>query len=222
MAPAGMARTSTWSATALRTASGRFKARSPGGSCRAIALTSEYYSSSRSGTRTYDESITIGDNVYPSGATVSATTKDGFLIADYRYSFVKTDELELAGLIGVYGDRFEYDVSASGNSGGVLRTSSTRATTTLPLPLIGGTIDWYINPRWKLSGGVQGMKVSIGDYDGHAFVATALTDYTLMRNLGVGIRYIYSDVEVDADKRDFNGKFSRRMNSVSLYAKLIF
>ena len=78
-----------------------------------------YFSASRSGSLTYDTSITIGDNVYPNGATVSATVKDGFLIADYRYSFVKTDDLELAGVVGVHGDRFKYDVSATGKSGGV-------------------------------------------------------------------------------------------------------
>ena len=181
-----------------------------------------YFSASRSGSRTYDTSITIGDNVYPNGATVSATVKDGFLIADYRYSFVKTDDLELAGVIGVYGDRFKYDVSATGASGGATRSSSTSASTTVPLPLIGASLDWYINPRWKISGNVQGMKVQFGDFDGHAIVATALTDYTLLRNLGIGIRYIFSDLSVDATTSDFNGNFSRRMNSVSLYSRLIF
>jgi hypothetical protein len=181
-----------------------------------------YFSASRSGSRTYDKSITIGDNVYPNGATVSATVKDGFLIADYRYSFVKTDDLEFAGVVGVYGDRFKYDVSAIGNSAGVTRSSRTSASTTLPLPLIGASFDWYINPRWKLSGNVEGMKARIGDFDGHALVATALTDYTLFRNLGVGIRYIYSDVSVDVTRSDFSGNFSRRMNSVSLYSRLIF
>ena len=134
----------------------------------------EYFYTNRSGSRTYDESITIGDNVYPAGATVSATTKDGFLIADYRYSFVKSDDFELAALLGVYGDRFKYNVSATGNPGDGTKSSSTNATTTVPLPLIGASLDWYINPRWKISGNVQGMKVRYGDYGGHAFVASAL------------------------------------------------
>ena len=74
----------------------------------------------------------------------------------------------------------------------------------------------------EISGNVEGMKVRIGDFDGHAIVAAALTDYTLLRNLGIGIRYIYSDVSVDVTKRDFNGNFSRRMNSINLYTRLIF
>ena len=182
----------------------------------------EYFSTNRSGSRMYDTSITIGDHTYPNGATVSATAKDGFLIADYRYSFIKTDELELAGLLGVYGDRFRYNVSAIGKPGDGTQSSSSSASTTLPLPLIGASLDWYVNPRWRISGNVEGMKVQIGDFDGHAFVATASTDYTLLRNLGIGIRYVYSDVSVDVARSDFNGNFSRRMSSVNLYARLIF
>lgn len=182
----------------------------------------QYFSTNRSGSRTYDESITIGNNVYPNGATVSATTKDGFLIADYRYSFIKTDEVEFAGMLGVYGDRFKYNVNATGKPGDGTQSSSSSASTTVPLPLVGASVDWYIIPRWKIAGSVEGLKVHIGDYDGHAFVATASTDYTLWRNLGVGIRYVYTDVSVDVEKSDFNGKFSRRMNSVNLYAKMMF
>jgi hypothetical protein len=182
----------------------------------------EYFSTSRSGSQTYDTSITIGDAVYPNGATVSASAKDGFLLADYRYSFIKTDELELAGLLGVYGDRFKYSIAATGKLGDGTQSSDASASTTVPLPVIGASLDWYINPRWKISGYVEGMKVHIGDYDGHALLAAAATDYTLVRNLGIGIRYVYSDISVDVEKRDFNGNFSRRMNSVNLYARLIF
>jgi hypothetical protein len=122
----------------------------------------------------------------------------------------------------VYGDRFRYSVSATGKPGDGTQSSSSSASTTVPLPLIGGSLDWYVNPRWKISGNVEGFKVHIGDFDGHALVATVSTDYTLLRNLGVGVRYVYADVSVDVARNDFNGNFSRRMNSVNLYARLIF
>src|SRR5262249_7742018 len=97
----------------------------------------EYFSTSRSGSKTYQTQITIGDNVYPLGATVSAKAKDNFLLGDYRYSFVKTDSLELAGLIGIYGGEFKFDVSASGNAGNAAAATSKSASTYVPLPLIG-------------------------------------------------------------------------------------
>jgi hypothetical protein len=183
----------------------------------------QYFSAKRSGTQTYSNEITIRDNVYPIGATVSVEAKDNFLLADYRYSFVKTDEVELAGLLGFYGGQFKFNVNATGNdllhNSGTLNTSTS---TTVPLPLIGASVDWYINPRWKVSAAVEGIKADIGDVDGRAIVAAASTEYMFTRNLGAGVRYMYSDLSVDVTKSSFDGHVTWRMNSFSLYAKMMF
>jgi len=183
----------------------------------------QYFSSKRSGSQTYNSEITIRDNVYPIGATVSAEAKDNFLLADYRYSFVKTDEVEFAGMLGFYGGQFKFNLNATGNDplrdAGTINTSSS---TTVPLPLIGASVDWYINPRWKVSAAVEGIKANIGDVDGRALVAAAATEYMIARNFGAGVRYMYSDLSADVTKSSFNGHVGWRMNSVSLYAKLLF
>jgi hypothetical protein len=44
----------------------------------------------------------------------------------------------------------------------------------------------------------------------------------LVRNFGLGLRYQYSDVKADVSKSDFNGHLGWRMNSLSLYGKLVF
>ena len=182
----------------------------------------EYFSTSRSGSKTYQTQITVGDNVFPLGATVSAQSKSDFLLGDYRYSFVKNDNIELAGVIGIYGGQFKFDVSASGNAGNAQAAASTNASTYVPLPLIGGSIDWYVDPRWRIGGNVEGLKATINSVDGRAIVAMAATDYTLFRNFGVGVRYMYSDVRADATKSHFDGTVKWRMDSVSLYARLLF
>src|SRR5262249_44787101 len=137
-------------------------------------------------------------------------------------SFLKTDDYEVAGLLGIYGGRFEFNVDVTGNEHPNPQTLSTTASTSVPLPLIGATVDWYLNPRWKISGAVSGLKAHIGDVDGTALVAGASTEYMLVRNLGVGVRYMYTDVDVDVNKSSFNGHATWRMNSVSLYAKMMF
>jgi hypothetical protein len=181
----------------------------------------EYFSAKRSGGRQYNSEITIGDSTFPIGATVNTTAKDQFFIADYRYSFVKTDAVELAGLVGLYGGQFKFDVSASGNDNPAHVFNST-ASTTVPLPIIGGTVDWYIDPRWRIGAGIAGLKAHLGDVDGSVLVATVGTDYMFTRNLGVGLRYMYSDVDVDVNKSSFDGNATWRMNSVSLYARMLF
>jgi hypothetical protein len=67
----------------------------------------------RSGTKTTAQDIQLGDNVVPAGTTLSAESKSRFLIADYEYSFVKNDRLELAGLVGLYGARFKFNFNAT-------------------------------------------------------------------------------------------------------------
>lgn len=185
-------------------------------------IDAEYFQAKRSGTRNYSNSITIGDNVYPIGATVSAEMKDTFFLVDYRYSFMKTDNVEVAGLFGLYGARVDLSATATGNGTGTVRTASSSSSTTLPLPVIGGSVDWYITPRWKVAGVIEGLKANIADVDGSIFVGAVATEYTLWRNVGVGARYMYSDLSADVTKSSFNGSVSWRMNSFSLYAKVLF
>lgn len=94
--------------------------------------------------------IQIGDNVIAAGANVSAETKADFFFVDYRYSFLKSNEWELAGPFGVYGGTFKTSVTGKINVGGGATVSSS-ASTALSLPLLGVPGDWYITPRSKAS-----------------------------------------------------------------------
>jgi hypothetical protein len=185
-------------------------------------IDADYFTTSRSGDRSYDTTVTIGDNTYPLGATVSAEVKNQFFFLDYRYSFMKTDDLELAGLFGFYGSHFEFNFNATAHGSGNTVSKSTSESTTVPLPVIGLTADWYIGPRWRVSGLLAGLKANIADVDGHVFLGGVSTDYMIFRNVGVGVRYLHSDLKVDITKSNFNGSIGWKMNSVSLYARLMF
>ncbi len=68
----------------------------------------------------------------------------------------------------------------------------------------------------------MGMQAKIGDVDGHAYQLAVDGEYMLVRNLGIGARWVYTDIKVDVDKSDFDGGLSWRANTASLYAKLTF
>ena len=180
----------------------------------------QYFQAKRSGNRQLEQTVVIGDNVIPIGANLAAQVKDEFLLADYRFSFVKTKEIEVAGLLGVYGGQYNYHLTASDT--GSTQAINKSVSTTVPLPLIGVTVDWYINPRWKMSANVEGLKASIGDADGSVFVAGAATEFMLVRNFGIGLAYMYSDVNVDVSKSDFNGNLTWKVNSLRAYAQFKF
>ena len=72
-----------------------------------------YFQANRTGTHTTDREINIDGNVIPVNFALGAQAKDTFLLADYRFSFVKTPAVEVAGLLGVYGGQFKYSLDAS-------------------------------------------------------------------------------------------------------------
>lgn len=181
-----------------------------------------YFTAKRTASRRTDREIIIDGKVIPVAFTLALEAEDQFLLADYRYSFVKTPEVEIAGLIGFYGGQFKYTVNASGTQQGQAVNVNATASTTVPLPLLGVTLDWYINPRWKISGNVEGVKARIGDVDGRVIVAGAATEFMLVRNVGLGLAYMYSDLDVDVTRGGFNGNIGWTMNSVRAYAQLKF
>ncbi len=184
-----------------------------------------YFSAKRSGSKQYDRDITWGDNVYMAGFDVNAQAKDEFLFLDYRYSFHKSDALEFAGVLGLYGGRFNFDVSGTvsvAGGAGATASASSSSSTTVPLPLIGVSLDWHPQPRWKVSTMLSGMQAKIGSVDGKATVFSLGTDYMLTRNWGLGLTYTYTDVGVDVTKDSFNGRLDWKMNAVMAYATMKF
>jgi len=181
-----------------------------------------YYGTKRDGSRSYNSEIDIGDATFPVGANVSVQSKNEIFDVNYRYSIAKDTASEIALLAGLYGGRVSYDVDAVGVSNGVQRTYHKSVSTTIPLPVLGASFDWYPDPQWKLSAELAGMKAKIGDVDGHAYLAAGAVEYMVVRNFGVGLRYGYTDVKADVSKTEFNGTLAFKINAVSAYAKFVF
>jgi len=184
----------------------------------------DYYTVSRSGSKSYTGDINIGGDDFPLGANVNVHNKYDWGSLDYRYSFAQTPEYEWAALIGFYGGKVTFDVNAVGTIGnsGATNTYNKSVSTTIPLPLIGITGDWYVNPQTHLGAQAMGMQAQIGSVDGHAYQVQLSGDYMLVRNFGVGAKWVYTDIQVSVDKSEFDGHMGWRANSFSLYAKLEF
>jgi hypothetical protein len=182
----------------------------------------DYYTVSRSGSHTYSTDINIGGNDYTVGATVGIHNKYDFGSIDYRYSFYQTPDFEVAALVGIYGGKITFDVTATPNPGSGGATYNRSVSTTLPLPMLGIGADWYPSTQTRLGLRGMGMSAKIGDVDGHAYQAAAEGEYMLARNFGIGARWVYTDIKADVDKSDFDGGLKWRANSASLYAKITF
>ena len=181
-----------------------------------------WYQTKRDVSYTTTQDIQIGNELVPAGATASIDLKNDYFFGTYRYSFIKKDNLELAGLLGLYGSNLKFNFAASAYPGNPSLSFSTSESTSLPLPVIGGSFDWYISPRWSANTCLSGMSAKIGDIDGSIWVLTASTDYMLFHNFGVGLAYLHTDIDVDVTKKSFNGNLNVNSNSFLIYGVVKF
>jgi hypothetical protein len=177
-----------------------------------------YFGANRSGSYVSASDITVGDILISAGSSVTTEAKSNYFLADYRYSLYKTEAIEIGGVLGLYGLDLNYQVSGTNLAGGVAKVVSTSASTTLPLPLLGLSADWYVQPRWRVSSNLMGLSAKVGDVDGSVRVLQLGSDYMFARNWGVGLSYLHSKVNVNVTRTDFDGQLDWSSNSLLLYA----
>jgi hypothetical protein len=187
-----------------------------------------YFRTSKDRTLQFDETITIGDDTLIPPTTLESKSSNNFLFATYRYSFVKNPDVEIAAQLGAYINNFDIDLTGNATvSNGTGGTQVTRSVAyspgvTVPMPLIGATIDWYATPNFSLGAGLSGLKAKIGDVDGSIYVATVSAEYMFTRNFGAGVSFMHTDLDVDVTKANFNGALNWNNDNLLFYGILKF
>jgi outer membrane protein W len=178
-----------------------------------------YFGTNRTGTYLTDRDITVGDVLISAGSSVTTEAKTNFYLADYRYSVYKTDAVEIGGVLGLYGLDLNYKVTGTQLlAGSVANVVSASASSTLPLPMLGVSGDWYVQPRWRVSSNLMGLSAKVGDIDGSVRVLQLGSDYMIARNWGVGLSYLHTKVNLNVTRTDFDGQLDWSNNSLLLYA----
>jgi len=175
-----------------------------------------YFGIDRDRSLAIDREIIIDDVVIPINTNLKTEAKTQFFITNYQYSFIKSDDMELAGIVGLYGANFKYKFTASAPIVDLDKS------TTAPLPLLGLSADFHLSPRWTISVFGEGLKVKVGDVDGSMYYAGASTDYMFSRTWGVGLGYQIADIKVDSTKSGFNGHLAWRMDGYFAYLQARF
>jgi hypothetical protein len=174
------------------------------------------FQNDRDNSKTIDRTITIGDTVIPINTNLSTSAKTQFFIVNYEYSFVRNENMELAGVLGLYGANYKFRFSAANPIVDIDKS------TTAPLPLIGLNVDFFLSPRWTASLMGEGLKLKVGDVDGSMYHVHVSTDYMFTRNWGLGLAYQVSDLKADVTKNDFNGHIGWRMDGYTAYLQARF
>jgi hypothetical protein len=187
-----------------------------------------FFRTSKNRALSFNQTVTIGDDTLVPPTTLASKSKNNFVFATYQYSFVKNKDVELSGLIGAYVNKFSADLTGNAtvtNSGGtttINKAVAYRPEVTVPLPLVGASVNWFASPRVTLGASLSGMKAKIGDIDGSVYVATVSVEYMFTRNIGAGVSYMHTDADVDVTRNNFVGAIDWTNDNLLGYVLLKF
>jgi len=175
-----------------------------------------------SGTKVATRQIQIGDEIYPVGATLNSEFKINIIPITYSYSFIKSDQNELAATLGVHWSSIKFKANGSASSPVGDANADVTAKVDAPLPLIGLRYDHHFSQRW--SAGLHGavFKLKIGDVDGEILSARADAEYRFSRHLGLGLAVEGFEIDVDASGSSWQGKIKYGYWGPQLYLKARF
>jgi hypothetical protein len=171
---------------------------------------------SRDREHTTDRDLVISDTTVPAGTDLRSKSDLTFFIADYRYSFMKTEKLELAGSLGVFGGYYRFRFSAT------TPPTDVRKSVVIPVPVVGASVDYYPGQRWTLSAFLQGLSLNFDNADSRVYVIGASAEYAVLKNLGLGVALLRDSINLEASKSNFSGKIGFVANSALGYVQLRF
>jgi hypothetical protein len=174
------------------------------------------------GTRTATREITIGDEVFPVGATLTSELKIQVIPVTYSYSFIKSDQNELAATLGVHWSAVKFNATGSASNGTQDANADVTAKVNAPLPLIGLRYDHHFSQHWSM--GLHGafFKVKIGNVDGDLWSARAEGEYRFSKHFGLGLALEGFGLDVKASDSSWNGEIKYDYWGPQIYLKARF
>ena len=166
----------------------------------------QYFQSDNSGRGVLKEDIEWGDHVFEEGTFVGAGTELKVARLYFGREFNPRPQSEIGFGGGVHwlelGAYIEGEAKISGDTTGFLGESVDAG---FPLPNIGA---WYLyswSRHWVFESRADWLYVDIGDYSGGLWDVAAGVNYQPFDNFGIGLEWLYFNLNVDIDKSDWRG-----------------
>ena len=183
-------------------------------------LEMEQFTFKRSGATTLSGEIEFGDNVFEFGSIVNSYFDTKVTRISYAYVIHDSDKFALGMSGGLHITKLNYgisDIVARFSEEDVAFTA-----VTAPLPVIGMTAGWNISEKWLMYGRVQIFRLSIDDYAGRLDHASVKLEYDAFKHVGIGVGYDLFDLDLEIDKRLWNGSVNFRFHGPIAYLKGYF
>ena len=188
-------------------------------------LRAMYFQNNRQATRSLDRDVTFRDETFPIGVTVNARSELTVAQLSYEYAFLRRENYELAGGIGVhYVDMgLGLDATVSSQGGSASRSLDEEAATQAPLPVLGLRGLWRLPHDFYISAQVQYFYLQLDPYSGSLIDLKASLVWQFADHVGVGIGYNDFGFRFDiADAHDFDGRLRWDYGGAIAFATVMF
>jgi hypothetical protein len=169
--------------------------------------------------------VNFGDETFPLGVTVNARSELTVAQLSYEYAFLRRDNYELAGGIGVhYVDMgLGLDATLVAQGGTASRSLDENAATQAPLPVLGLRGLWRLPHDFYITAQVQYFYLQFDPYSGSLIDLKASVVWQLADHVGIGIGYNDFGFRFDIDDaHDFDGRLRWDYGGAIAFATFMF
>jgi hypothetical protein len=177
----------------------------------------EYFELKRTGGRTITEDISFGDSIFVANASLNGEFSSKVYRLSGGYSFYKTPEAEIGGVLGLHITDFLVALSGQASvNGGAVALRSESENQLAPLPTLGVYGSYAFAPSWDIAGRADYFTVKIDEYRGRLLNLQANVRYRFNRNWAISLGYRSDDYRLDVDGTDWTGEINYRFSGPQL------
>ena len=178
------------------------------GDSRRHKLRGMWFNFSQNRSAEFDREVNWGDATFPINTTIESVYEFDIYELAYEYAFLRRENLELSGSIGLHLAQFKVGLSAEVDTGGGSGTAEIgdEGKLNAPLPVIGGRAIWNISGDFWLDAMVQFFALEYDNVDGRLIDTRIGVLWQPKKWGGVGIGYNRFDMDVDVTRDRFTGK----------------
>jgi len=162
-----------------------------------------------SGSRSFTDSLVIGDNEFFGDLNLDTKLSSDNATLQFKYSIFAKERHNIGLALGLGAIFFsaEFNGSASGCVGDACDSTgdlSLKRKLTGPTASLGAFGNWRVGDRWYVGGDARGLGARVDRFDISIFEADANVRYYLSNRWGVGLGWYYTNVTVNVGAKSGN------------------
>ena len=163
-----------------------------------------YFGFGRNSTKTLENDITIGDELFAAGTRLNTQVDTNIYHLGYGYSLMRDMQKELGIMAGIHFADFEANFLAETTG------QTERSSLGTPLPFIGVQGAVFLSERTTLSAKIQIFRTDFDRYEGSLNYATLDLQYRLGDSASVGLGYNFYGLKLTSKESGVNGSLQVR------------